>query len=456
MKKIRFPLEMEDGVEVRTLEDLRESFSLSKVLQYYENGKLVTWLRDRYLDDFAEEVEALDGEDLSRRLCEIFEVPWEEMPAESLEAAAKHNRKLALLREKCSEKEYEKVVDRIAFDQEELYDLLDAGETEIYLLGERFSVPRAKRGIRYVGIGQPTVVIDSAGEADSEEYDIWCVGCFLDGRCGSASSSKKADKRENGNFRSEFEGEPADWKMESFVQELLHTLEEGMEDLREPDFELSDAEMEYFHVEDYGSEEFEYRRKSKAMVACKEGLEELLDDMKDCFDDVKDDMLDEASDFFDDAEEELSDFVEEFLAVYDEYAEEEEPEWREYAKKMRATLFDEDEWQDYVEDMDLESRFQSVAEDFFEEAAQQPDFQKYYNLCEFLEEDGEFAFDLETAYETATKDMEEMLQRMMSFVMSACLSIYLSELFHFEEFIRGRIREAFGIFGTNRDAESGR
>ena len=31
-KKVRFPLEMEDGVEVRSMEELRDNFSLSRGL----------------------------------------------------------------------------------------------------------------------------------------------------------------------------------------------------------------------------------------------------------------------------------------------------------------------------------------------------------------------------------------------------------------------------------------
>ncbi|MCD8105015.1 MAG: hypothetical protein LUF35_08460 [Lachnospiraceae bacterium] len=45
-KKVRFPLEMEDGVEVCGVEELREHFSLERVLAYIADGKMLTWLRD--------------------------------------------------------------------------------------------------------------------------------------------------------------------------------------------------------------------------------------------------------------------------------------------------------------------------------------------------------------------------------------------------------------------------
>ena len=53
-KKIRFPLQMKDGAAVRTLEELREHFDLESVLGYFSDGKLKTWLADRYYDEMAQ------------------------------------------------------------------------------------------------------------------------------------------------------------------------------------------------------------------------------------------------------------------------------------------------------------------------------------------------------------------------------------------------------------------
>lgn len=457
MKKLRFPLKMKNGTEVRTLEELREHFSLSEVRQYFENGKLVTWLRDRYLEDLAEEVEALDGEETNRRLCEIFGVPYEEVSEERLEETTEHGRKLELLRAKCSASEYEEVVDRIAFDQEDLYDLLDAGETEIYLLGESFSVPGAKRGMRYIGINQPTVIISAKDPVDLEAYDIWCVNCILVGGHKPTSIEMKTEEREVETSLANSKEEKIVWKMEPFVEKLLKTLEEGMTDLREPEFSLDRTTIGSFDVSDYGSGQYEHPRKSRAMIAGKEALEELLDDMKDELNDAKDDMIDEVTDFFDDAEDEFTDFVEEFLEIYDGYMEAEtRPEWREYAEKVRESHFDEDELENYVEGLNLESQFESMVESFFETRFRELSFQKYHILCEISEEDGEYAFDLECAYEDISEDMEEILEEGMSFVMSAGLSIYLNSLFQFEEFLRRRIREAFAISGSDGESENGR
>ncbi len=173
-KTIRFPLEMDDGKEVRTLDELRNSFSLERVLAYLEDGKLITWLKARYADDIAESLEAIakDDPELPKKVCEIFGVEYDESSAADMEKAAEHNRKLALLKDFTDDKKYLDVVDSVAFDQDDLYDLLDEGVTTIYLCGEKFSIPTGKNGITYIGINKPIAVIDSVKLVDFDSKSI--------------------------------------------------------------------------------------------------------------------------------------------------------------------------------------------------------------------------------------------------------------------------------------------
>ena len=85
-KKIRFPLEMENGVEVRSMEELRENFSISRVLSYLKDGKLEVWLRDRFETDIVDKIEQLDlqAEDLAKKLCEIFDITYNEEAEDEL------------------------------------------------------------------------------------------------------------------------------------------------------------------------------------------------------------------------------------------------------------------------------------------------------------------------------------------------------------------------------------
>lgn len=107
-KKIRFPLKLSEGAEVRTLEELREHFDLEAVLEYYKNGKLLTWLEDRYLEGEAEAVQALDeaSPDFQRRLCEVFQVEYTGGDID-LEAIERRQERLKRLRSITDEAEYD-------------------------------------------------------------------------------------------------------------------------------------------------------------------------------------------------------------------------------------------------------------------------------------------------------------------------------------------------------------
>lgn len=173
-KKIRFPLEMENGVEVRSMEELRDNFSTSRVLSYLKNGKLEVWLRDRFETDIADKIGQLDlqAEDLARNLCEIFDVSFDEETEAELQKSAERAERILLLRKYIDDDEFEDVIDSVAFNQDELYDLLDEEVFTIYLCGEKFSIPLAKEGVSYIGINQPTVVIDSKVEVDWVKKNI--------------------------------------------------------------------------------------------------------------------------------------------------------------------------------------------------------------------------------------------------------------------------------------------
>lgn len=197
-KKIRFSLEMENGVEVRSMEELRDNFSISKVLRYLQEGKLITWLRDRYVNDIADSIEKLDLQDkgLAKKLCEIFDVPYDETSEKELEKAAERAERVLRLKEYTDGRQYENVIDNVAFDQDELYDLLDEDANTIYLCGEKFSIPLSKEGIAYIGINQPIVVIDSKVEVDWAKKSITVENVVFDQKYQAVLDSANETKKE--------------------------------------------------------------------------------------------------------------------------------------------------------------------------------------------------------------------------------------------------------------------
>ena len=152
-KKIKFALKMKDGVEVRSLQELQENFDLNQVTAYFLDGKLETWLEDRYYDEELEKLRELDKADsqLQKELCHIFGVEYEadSLTIEEIEA---RNRKLARLKEITDDEEILAHVDSVAFSQEELADLLDEGIDTIYLCGNDFVIPDRVKDKTYIGI----------------------------------------------------------------------------------------------------------------------------------------------------------------------------------------------------------------------------------------------------------------------------------------------------------------
>lgn len=122
-KKVKFPLDMGNDIMVRTIEELKENYSTEKVTEYFLNGKLLTWLEDRYYDDEAEQVRKLseqsDKSDVDARLAEIFGIMIDKEV--DIEAIELRREKLEKLRAITSDDEILDNVDFVAFSQEDLH-----------------------------------------------------------------------------------------------------------------------------------------------------------------------------------------------------------------------------------------------------------------------------------------------------------------------------------------------
>ena len=171
-KKIKFPLKLADGTEARTLDELKEHFDIESVVGYFSDGRLLNWLRSRYYDDEADKVEQLTKDDpqLHKKLCEIFGVESEEEV--DPEEIARRQERLNRLKQYTDDKEIFERVDQVAFDQEDLSDLLDEDISLIYLCANRFTIPLRVTHKTYVGIGKAVAVIRSNKIVDFDALNI--------------------------------------------------------------------------------------------------------------------------------------------------------------------------------------------------------------------------------------------------------------------------------------------
>ena len=166
-KKERFVLEMADGTNVRDLDALKEHFDIGTVTKYFQDGKLLIWLEDRYYDDEAEEIKSISPDDynLDQKLCEVFGV-------ETPEEVKRRAERLERLKNYTNDEKILAKVDKVAFDQEDLADLLDADTDEIYLCDNRFSIPLRVKNKSYIGISKAVVVIRSDKPVDFNNLGI--------------------------------------------------------------------------------------------------------------------------------------------------------------------------------------------------------------------------------------------------------------------------------------------
>ena len=174
-KKIRFPLKMKNGAEVRSIDELKENFDLESVLGYFTDGRLATWLTDRYYDTKAEAVSALSADmpDLNAKLCEILEVEYQaENDETDVELIARRREKLQIINGVTDNREILDNIDLVAMNQDELFDILDESPEKVYLYGEKFSIPLGKKNISYIGVNKPLVVLEKdkiVGDYNSAE-----------------------------------------------------------------------------------------------------------------------------------------------------------------------------------------------------------------------------------------------------------------------------------------------
>lgn len=192
--KVKQPLVV-NGVEVRDIGMLRDNFDVEALIDYVFDGKLAKWLRDRFYDEEADAIDSLeqDDPDLEDKMYDIFQVD----PPMSEEEIAWRNERLAKLKEYTTDEDILERVDDVAFDQQDLSDLIDDDVEEIFLCGGRFTIPLKVENKTYIGIGDAVAVIRSTVPIDFDDLNIH----FKDIRFNSAYEkiSPQAD-----------DGEPAD------------------------------------------------------------------------------------------------------------------------------------------------------------------------------------------------------------------------------------------------------
>ena len=173
VKRIKFALELKDGVKVRSLDELRTHFDIEKVVTYFLNGKLQKWLEDRYYESEVKAIQSLDSMNPDiELLCHILGVEYQ-VSSINVAAIQKQNKKLDSLKQLTNEPKVLANISHTALTQEDLDELLNAGEKTIYLCGKTFSIPVDKEYRNYIGIcGRPNIIIDACSVDELERRHL--------------------------------------------------------------------------------------------------------------------------------------------------------------------------------------------------------------------------------------------------------------------------------------------
>ena len=157
-KIVKIPLVMKNGEKATDMKSLLNNFDAESVVGYFLNGKLEKWLNDRYYEEEAEAVASLEKDDpeLTKKLCAVFGVEYEDNTALDAEEIAWRNERIARLKQLTDDEEVLENVDSVAFDQEELAELYDRKVQKIYLCEGDFRIPKSKQELEYVLIGSAT------------------------------------------------------------------------------------------------------------------------------------------------------------------------------------------------------------------------------------------------------------------------------------------------------------
>lgn len=191
VRKIKFGLNMPAKKGIGTMQELKEYFDLESILEYYFNGKLCRWLRDRDYNEEAAQLEQLDKEkpDFKEALCKVFDVEYKANAAEEVTATEIEQlvEKRKLLRQYTDDENILEHAEQVVFSQKELKEALKGDEQQtIYLCGDKFTIPVGRKNKTYIGVNMPEVEILSVTAQDLDKLNIK----FKNIKLGDESESK--------------------------------------------------------------------------------------------------------------------------------------------------------------------------------------------------------------------------------------------------------------------------
>lgn len=183
-KKIKFPLQMKDGYKVRTMEELRLHSDPESLIAYFLDGKLKSWLKDRYYQEEIDEINKLKSSDdnLLQNLYDILNINKknDDMEKFEIDDVLRKYDILSKVKQYTDNKDILENIDCIATSQSEFENILKKNVSIVYLLGNKFVLPHCAENIFIKGINNVEVEVNSEKVIDFEKIKVYFENCYFD------------------------------------------------------------------------------------------------------------------------------------------------------------------------------------------------------------------------------------------------------------------------------------
>ena len=197
-RKVKPSLEMKNGYQVRNnIDEIRENFDYSKIVEYFRNGRLQRWLRDRYYEKEADKLDQIHYNDkkFKEKICAVFKVDSSKVDDDEQVLDEEIQKKLEYVKQYTVDDEVLSKIDSVATNQDELMKFIIQGKREIFLCGGTFDIPIEVENIKYIGIGDVEGNIKSDREVNFAKGNVEFVNIRLNDEYLKLCEEKRKDKQ---------------------------------------------------------------------------------------------------------------------------------------------------------------------------------------------------------------------------------------------------------------------
>ncbi len=181
-------------------------------------------------------------------------------------------------------------------------------------------------------------------------------------------------------------------------------------------------------INDYGSYSYDYERLSQAKVACKEAVKKAVSDARRNFAEGKAGVAELCSQFLDEMDSDIRSFLQKYSSSYDDYVSLDcEEEAESFAQKQKNSIVDVEK---AYNGLDARQALDSLMEELFDSAfAEKINVKKYFEECEYSEDDEFYCYDAEEVLKSLNGDTRDLFETACEELEGDIVDLYSSILY---------------------------